>query len=75
MATCYEAKGDLKSAIETLKPVIEAPDNPFKETAMLSLARLYRLDNNPAKSEEILKEFVDKYEASPFHSMAKAHLL
>jgi hypothetical protein len=42
---------------------------------MLSLARLYRLDNDPENSEEILKEFVDKYEASPFHSMAKAHLL
>lgn len=75
LATCYEAKGDLKAAIKALKPVIEAPDDPFKETAMLSLARLYRLDNDPEKSKEILKEFVDKYEASPFHSMAKAHVL
>ncbi len=75
LAACYEAKGDLKTAIETLKPIVEVPDDPFKETAMLSLARLYRLDNKPEKAKEILKEFVEKYETSPFHPMAKAHLL
>jgi predicted negative regulator of RcsB-dependent stress response len=74
LATCYEAKGDLKTAIKTLNSVIGSPDDPFKEAAMLALARLYRLDNRPEKANEILKEFVQEYKDSPFLPMAKAHL-
>ena len=36
LAGCYEAKGDLKKAISILSPIVEAPDNLFRETAMLS---------------------------------------
>ncbi len=75
LATCYEAKGDIVAAIETLEPLVEASDNSFKEAAMLSLARLYRLDHKQEKAEEILEKFVEKYQYSPFLSMAKAHLL
>ena len=75
MAACYEAKGDLKTAIETLTPLMEkSSDTPFRESVMLSLARLYRLDNRPEKAEEVLKEFVEKYKDSPFYGMAKARL-
>lgn len=73
LAACYEAKGDLKTAIATLNPVVEAP-NPFKEAAMLSLARLYTLDNRPEKAQELLKRFVEEHKDSPFLSMAKARL-
>lgn len=74
LAACFEAKGDLKAAIETLIPVVKTPDNSFREAAKLSLARLYRLDHKPEKAKEILKEFAQEYTDSPFLPLAKAHL-
>ena len=74
LATCYEAKGDFQAAIERSNAILKVPDNPFKETALLNLARLYRLDNNPEKAEEFLKEFVQEYQNSPFLPMVKSHL-
>jgi len=74
LAACYEAKGDLNAAIETLNLSLKQPDNPFKESVMLSLARVYRLDSKDEKSKKILKEFVEKYPTSPFLPMAKARL-
>ncbi|MDY6879961.1 MAG: tetratricopeptide repeat protein [Desulfatiglans sp.] len=74
MASCYEATGRIKTAIETLNPIMEDGENPLKEAAMLSLARLHRLDQNPGKAKEILKTFVEKYKDSPFLPMAKAGL-
>ncbi len=74
LAACFEAKGDMKTAIETLIPVIETPDNLFREPAMLSLARLYRLDNRPEKEREILNEFVEQHADSPLLPFAKAQL-
>jgi len=64
----------LKKAILILSSIVEAPDNLFRETAMLSLERVYRIDNQPEKSNEILKKFVQEYKASPFLPMAKARL-
>ena len=74
LAACFEAKGDLKTAMETLIPVVEIPDNSFREPAMLSLARLYRLDNRPEKAREILNDFVEQYAGSPLLPFAKAQL-
>ena len=74
LAGCYEAKGDLKKAIFILSPIVEAPDNLFRETAMLSLERVYRINNQPEKANEILKKFVQEYKTSPFLPMAKARL-
>ena len=74
LAACYEAKGDVKAAMEALNLSLKRPDNPFKEAAMLSIARLYSLDNNLEKEKETLKEFVEKYPTSPFLTMAKARL-
>ena len=74
LAACFEAKGDLKTAMETLIPVVEVPDNSFREPAMLSLARLYRLDNKPEKAREILTEFVEQHADSPLLPFAKAQL-
>jgi outer membrane protein assembly factor BamD (BamD/ComL family) len=73
-ALCYEAKGELKKAISILTPLVEAKNNPFRETAMLSLERLYRLDNQPQKAYDLLKQFVQEYPTSPFIPMAKARL-
>jgi outer membrane protein assembly factor BamD (BamD/ComL family) len=74
LSACYEAKGDLNTAMETLNFILKQPENSFKESAMLSIARLYRLDHKDEKSKEILKEFVEKYPTSPFLPMAKARL-
>jgi FimV-like protein len=74
LATCYEASGKLESAIESLSQVVEGTNEFFKEQAMLSLARVYRLANQKDKSKKILQEFVEKYETSPFLPIAKAHL-
>ncbi len=74
LAGCYEAKGDLKGAIDILIPIIENRDDPFRETAMFSLARLYRLYNKPEKEKKVLKNFVEEYSNSPFAPMAKTRL-
>jgi len=74
LAACFEAKEDLKTAMETLIPVVETPDNSFREPAMLSLARLYRLDNKPEKARELLNEFVEQHADSPLLPFAKAQL-
>jgi outer membrane protein assembly factor BamD (BamD/ComL family) len=74
LAACYEAKGEFERAIETLRQITAGPDDLFKEQAMLSLARVYRLAHQEDKSKEILKEFVEKFKTSPFLPIAKAHL-
>lgn len=75
LATCYEAAGELKSAIEILSPLAEdVSGSAFREAAMWNLARLYRLDNRPEKEAEVLKNFVVEYEGSPYFAMAKARL-
>jgi outer membrane protein assembly factor BamD (BamD/ComL family) len=74
LATCFEAKGDLKSAIKILISLSERADNPFAESAQLNLARLYRLDNQGEKSKQILEKFVETHPESPFLDFAKAHL-
>ncbi|MCP4668298.1 MAG: tetratricopeptide repeat protein [Deltaproteobacteria bacterium] len=74
LAACYEAKGDVKTAIKTLEPVFEGQDDPFKETALLSQARLYRLDHKPEKEKEVLRRFIEEHQTSPFLPFAKARL-
>lgn len=74
LAACYEEKGDLNEAIETLKQIKVNPDVFFEEQAMLSLARVYRHSNQPEKSRETLKEFVEKFQTSPFLPQVKARL-
>ena len=75
LASCYEAEGELKTAIETLNPLVEdSSGSTFRQTAMWNLARLYRLDNSPEKEAQILKDFVEEYEGSPYYAMAKARL-
>ncbi|MBW1915300.1 MAG: tetratricopeptide repeat protein [Deltaproteobacteria bacterium] len=65
LSSCYEEKGEYPRAIETLEQITEGTEDFFKEQAMLSLARVYRLTDNKAKSEEILKEFIENFEDSP----------
>ena len=74
LAGCYEAKGNVKKAILLLSSIVDAPDNLFRETAMLSLERVYRIDNQPEKANGILKKFVQEYKTSPFLPMVKARL-
>ena len=74
LAACYESKGELESAIESLSQLMEGPNDLFKEQAMLSLARVYRLDNQKDKAKKILEEFLEQFKTSPFLPIAKAHL-
>ena len=74
LAACYETKGEYGKAIAILTEVTSNPESPFKEQAMLDLARLYRLSDQEAKSKEILSAFVEDFKSSPFLPFAKAYL-
>ena len=74
LAACHEAQGERKKAAEILQHIVEKPDNPFRETAMLNLERIYRADNAPEKANEILKTFAKEYPSSPFFPMVKARI-
>jgi tetratricopeptide (TPR) repeat protein len=74
IAACYEAGGDFKNAIDTLKRVLNGPASPFKENASYSLTRVYRLDHQPDQAQAALKSFIENYPSSPLIPMAKAHL-
>jgi predicted negative regulator of RcsB-dependent stress response len=74
LASCYEEKGDFKMALGYLEQLTTSSDIFLREQVMLSLARVYRLSNQLEKSREILKEFVEQFQASPFLPIAKAHL-
>jgi tetratricopeptide (TPR) repeat protein len=74
LAACYEEKGDLTKAAELLQQLVDDPEFFFEEQAMLSLARVYRLSDQPEKSREILEEFTEKYDSSPFLPQVKAQL-
>ncbi len=74
IAACYEEKGDFAKAIEILQGVTSAPSSLFREEAMLSLARLYKLANQNEKAKETLEKFVESFQNSPFFPLAKAYL-
>ncbi len=74
IAACHEAKGEFEQAIEILNQVTGQADDLFREQALFSLARVYRLDGQKDKAKESLEEFVEKYQNSPFLPLAKAHL-
>jgi len=74
IATCHEAMGEYEQAIEVLNQVNAQADDAFKEEALFSLVRIHRLAGQKDKAKEILEEFVEKFQSSPYLPMAKAHL-
>lgn len=74
LAACHEAKGDLKKAILILNSIVDDQGNMFRETAMVSLERVLRIDNQPGKADEVARKFVQEYKSSPFLPMIKARL-
>jgi tetratricopeptide (TPR) repeat protein len=74
VAACYEEAGEAAKAIDILKELKSSPQNPFMEQTLLSLARVYRLSKQTDKAKEVYKEFVERFKASPFVSMAKAYV-
>jgi predicted negative regulator of RcsB-dependent stress response len=74
IAACYEEKGELTTAVDKLKEITARPSSPFKDQAMLALARVYRLSNQNEKAKEILKEFVETFKDSPLLPVANAYL-
>ncbi len=76
ISSCYEEKRKLGEAIKILERFSnEHPESPFREFALLSLERLYRLSNNPGKAKKAIGEFLKEYPNSLFFYMAKARLL
>jgi len=74
LAACYEEKGEFDIAIQELEQLVSGPEGFFKQQAMLSLARIYRTMGKPDKSVEILQQFVNQFQTSPFLPIAKAYL-
>jgi predicted negative regulator of RcsB-dependent stress response len=74
ISICYEAKGEYDKAAQPLEKIMEGPDDPIKEQAMLGLARVYRLSNKQDKSNEILKQFKEKFPKSAFLDLADSFL-
>ncbi|MBW1911747.1 MAG: tetratricopeptide repeat protein [Deltaproteobacteria bacterium] len=74
LAVCYEEKGDFEMAIQTLEQITSGPDDFFKEQSMLNLARVLRLANKTERSNTLIKEFIERYQNSPFLPMAKTYL-
>ena len=74
LAACYESKGEMKKAAKILDGIVKNANNPFRENAMLNLERVYRLDKQPEKADEILKNFAKEYGNSPFFPMVKARI-
>jgi len=75
-SSCYEEKKELGQAIKILEKFSnEHPESPFREFALLSLERLYRLSSRPDEAKKIMEEFIKEYPGSPFFYMAKARLL
>lgn len=74
LSVCFEEKKDYDKAISILEKVSAGEDNYSKEQAMLNLARMYRLKNDFTKSNEILKNFIEKFPESSSLNIAKAAL-
>jgi outer membrane protein assembly factor BamD (BamD/ComL family) len=75
LAACYEAKGDFKSAETSLSGITKNPKDPFREVALMSLARVDRLQNLQDKEKEILETLLRAYPDSPYVPMVKARLV
>lgn len=74
LSVCYEEKGEYDNALNTLEKVTAGTDDYSRAQAMLSLARIYRLKNDYSKSDEILKDFIEKYPDSRSIPVAKSAL-
>ncbi len=74
LSVCYEEKKEYDKAIDILGVLVAGPDDFFKEQAMLSQARIYRMQNNEEKSNEILKEFIETFKTSSLMPLAKAYI-
>lgn len=74
LATCYEAKGELAKAAKQLEPITQDMTSPFRELAMMNLARVYRLEHKQKDAKKILEQFVKQFPDSPFLPMVKAIL-
>ena len=74
LAACYEAKKDYGKSIQLLEPISQEKANPFRELAMIGLARVYRLAERKEDATRTLKDFVEQFPGSPFLPLAKALL-
>ena len=74
LAAVHEQKGDPDKAIRILSDLKANPESPFMEEILLSLGRVYRISKQNGKAKEIYREFIERFDASPFLPVAKAYL-
>ncbi|MBW1996433.1 MAG: tetratricopeptide repeat protein [Deltaproteobacteria bacterium] len=74
LGSCYEAKGDLRKAVDVLEPISAGPGSFLKGQAMLSLSRLYELMGRDGRAAKILEEFSEMFPSSPYLPFVKARL-
>jgi outer membrane protein assembly factor BamD (BamD/ComL family) len=74
IATSHEANGDVDKAIGLLDPVASDQANRFRETALFTLARLYKLAGREARAAELARDFIEEFQGSPFEPIAKTYL-
>jgi len=74
LAACYEEEKDYGRSIQLLEPISQEKANPFRELAMIGLARVYRLADRKEDAMRTLKVFVVQFPDSPFLPIVKALL-
>ena len=74
VAACHEAKGEPDRAIALLEHIAGDRDNRFRETALFTLARLYKLTGDESRAAELAREFIEEFQRSAFIPIAKTYL-
>ncbi|MBW2065769.1 MAG: tetratricopeptide repeat protein [Deltaproteobacteria bacterium] len=74
LGACYEAKGDVRKAVDVLEPTSAGPGSFLKGQAMLGLSRLYELMGRDDRAEKVLEEFSEMFPSSPYLPFVRARL-
>jgi predicted negative regulator of RcsB-dependent stress response len=74
IAVCHEAKGEIRKAIGLLEPITKDSNNRFRETALFTLIRLYRLAGDQGRAAELAAGFVKDFHGSSFEPIVKTYL-
>lgn len=70
----YEAKNDLKSAVNHFEKIISEPDNFLKDEALFNLGRLFAVMGDEKKSKESYQKIVSGFSNSFYLEIAKERI-
>jgi predicted negative regulator of RcsB-dependent stress response len=74
LCACFEAKKDFQAAIQELQPIVDDQDALLREQALVGLARIYRLSDNPDEAQNTVKILEKDYPESTFLQFAESLL-